>query len=102
MPKSHECHSEPKAKNPRSVLSVAKNLSSFTTFRTSLRLRLIYESFVKWVIHSLIFVKCFSTHFHWSSVILTRCYRTHLFAVLCGREIFHNAVAIRMRVSVDP
>src|SRR4030095_7389010 len=40
MPKSHECHSEPKAKNPRSVLSVAKNLSSFTAFRTSLRLRL--------------------------------------------------------------
>ena len=38
MRKTHECHSEPQAKNPRSVLSVAKNLSSFTAFRTSLRL----------------------------------------------------------------
>ncbi len=28
-----------KVKNPRSVLGAAKNLSSFTTFRTSLRLR---------------------------------------------------------------
>ena len=91
-------------KNPIAVmLSAAKHLA-FQSLRKmrSFGYRLIYESFVKWVIHSLIFVKCFSTHFHWSSVILTRCYRTHLFAVLCGREIFHNAVAIRMRVSVDP
>src|SRR5437870_12055562 len=56
-----------------------------------LRLRLIYESFVK---------ACYSRIP--SSVILTRCYRTHLFAVLSGREIFRNGVAIRMRVSVDP